>query len=679
MAKQNAESYYASEQMAQKKGIGRWAGKAAAKAKTQARAESEWVVTQVYNADCVWLSNETKRPDGTQAEGKRSYLAHIKAPRENRQAGEGAADVYAWEAKEFVRKALIGKPIKVKTIYKKQFAARPGEKVAPMTEFVSITYDGNKDIAYELVKLGLAKVIRTNEMTRADNYFELAEANEKASREGLGVHGDDSNYKEPKREDLTLPRMQNATKRENKKREILTKSRKLMRRLGLGENIDMGERSGPRSNKKRSTSQPIPAVVEYVFGATRMKVRIEVDGMIYLVILFLGGIRGMRGQDLNESQRSIQRQADEWVRRRVQQRDEVYVEIESLDKNSNFVGHVLLGQGRGAQNLSIYLLNQGWVEVFAAAARRSKYADHLTNAENNAKEQKLGMWENYVEIDATTLDPDAVNKGDPTKSGPKQSQKHSMEGKTNKANVTYVESATELFVVFTGEEEYDKNYNTVTNYMRSVTPVVNSIQQGMVFQPGDLVAGLFSGAYYRCRISSIRRKDRIHNVRFIDFGNRGPLKEAEILPLERYDDKGVCIAGQAMKSIEALAKRCRLAGLKPPPEKSHEYCNAAGTFFAQHAYGEVELEILQVRRERKFEVYEVEVKKDGVNLNELMVQEGWCRVNERAFSMWGGGKFKEECKFPDRLQRLTQLQKEAQNEHRGMYQYGTVDSEDEMA
>lgn len=410
-----------------------------------------------------------------------------------------------------------------------------------------------------------------------------------------------------------------------------------------------------------------------------MKVRIEVDGMIYLVILFLGGIRGMRGQDLNESQRSIQRQADEWVRRRVQQRDEVYVEIESLDKNSNFVGHVLLGQGRGAQNLSIYLLNQGWVEVFAAAARRSKYADHLTNAENNAKEQKLGMWENYVEIDATTLDPDAVNKGDPTKSGSKQSQKHSMEGKTNKANVTYVESATELFVVFTGEEEYDKNYNTVTNYMRSVTPVVNSIQQGMVFQPGDLVAGLFSGAYYRCRISSIRRKDRIHNVRFIDFGNRGPLKEAEILPLERYDDKGVCIAGQAMKSIEALAKRCRLAGLKPPPEKSHEYCNAAGTFFAQHAYGEVELEILQVRRERKFEVYEVEVKKDGVNLNELMVQEGWCRVNERAFSMWGGGKFKEECKFPDRLQRLTQLQKEAQNEHRGMYQYGTVDSEDEMA
>ena len=112
--------------------------------KQKAQSKSEWVVTQVYNADCVWLSNETARADGSKAEGKRAYLAHIKAPRENRQAGPGASDVYAWEVKEFLRKSLIGKPIKVKTIYRKQFAARPNEKVAPMTEFVSITYDGNK-------------------------------------------------------------------------------------------------------------------------------------------------------------------------------------------------------------------------------------------------------------------------------------------------------------------------------------------------------------------------------------------------------------------------------------------------------------------------------------------------------------------------------------------------------
>lgn len=675
MAQKNAQMYAQAEQMAQQQGKGRWAGKGSSKQKAQSKAE--WVVTQVYNADCVWLSNETAREDGSKAEGKRAYLAHIKAPRENRQAGPGASDVYAWEAKEFVRKSLIGKPIKVKTIYRKQFAARANEKVAPMTEFVSITYDGNKDVAYELVKQGLAKVIRTNEMTRADNYFQLAEANEKARGEGLGVHGDDSKYREPKREDFTLPRMSNDQQRENKKREILTKSRKLMRRLGLGDNIDMGVREvGKRSQDTRSTSQAIPAVIEYVFGATRMKARIEVDGMIYLIILFLGGVRGQRGQDLNESQRKIQKTADDWVRGRVQQRGEVFVEIESLDKNSNFVGHILMGAGRGAQNLSLFLLNKGWVEIFAPAARRSKYGKTLTDAENTAKEEKLGMWENYVEVQETTLQ--EGNKGDPARSsGPRKHQKHKMEGKKNKAQVTYVESATELFVVFMGEDEYDRSYNTVTNYMRTVNPIVNPIQKGSEFKPGDLVAGLFSGAYYRCRISSIRNKDRIHNVRFIDFGNRGPLKEAEILPLERFNAGGVCTEGTNMKNIEALAKRCRLAGLKPPPEKAADYCNAAGTFFAQHAYGEVEIEILQVRRERKFEIYEVEVKKDGVNLNELMVQDGWCRVDDRAFSMWGGGRDKRECKYPDRLKTLRDLQKDALTKHHGMYQYGNVDSDDD--
>ena len=48
--------------------------------KKKAQSKSEWVVTQVYNADCVWLSNETARADGSKAEGKRAYVAHIKVP-----------------------------------------------------------------------------------------------------------------------------------------------------------------------------------------------------------------------------------------------------------------------------------------------------------------------------------------------------------------------------------------------------------------------------------------------------------------------------------------------------------------------------------------------------------------------------------------------------------------------
>lgn len=64
-------------------------------------------------------------------------------------------------------------------------------------------------------------------------------------------------------------------------------------------------------------------------------------------------------------------------------------------------------------------------------------------------------WVNYVEVEEPVLQEGDMR--DPAKAlGPKKPEKHSMEGKTNKAQVTYVESATELFVVLMGEEKYDQ-------------------------------------------------------------------------------------------------------------------------------------------------------------------------------------------------------------------------------
>jgi len=676
MAPANRERYMADEARAQHEKKGRWATKEPpAKRKTRSPGQGEWGVTQIYNADCIQLTR--RNPTGNPGKDtKRVYLAHIKAPRENRNSPM-ESDPYAWEAKEFVRKALIGKPIRVETIYEKQFEKRKGEtKMPPLTSFVTITYpdkDGSsKDISLQLVKAGLAKLIRSNEMDRAPNFFGLTKAQEEAMKQKLNWFGDEGKYKAPTRIDLTLPRIKDDNRRKKEQQRIRVASRDIMRRLGLGENIDTDQRRPFQENEKaRKTSGPRPAVVEYVFGATRMKVRIEIKGTMYLIILHLGGIRGYRGQDLNEEQSRIQSAADEWVKKEVQQQDNVFVDIESLDRNSNFVGHILIGQGRNSKNLSFKLLDEGWVEVFANAARRSRFCDQLYKHENVAKEAGIGRWHGVNLEEEKQL---AENKGDPSKAPVKPTgpQKHRLEGSKLTATVTYVESATELFVVLTGKD-FEKDYNEVTDYMKTVNPIKNEVQE-KEFRAGDLVAGLFQNAYYRCRISSIR-KDRIHNVKFIDFGNRGQLREEEIIPLERREN-GV-VNGRRMKEIPALAKRCRLAGLKPPPAKAADYCYNAGNFFHSRAYGDVEIEVLQVRRERKFEVYEIEVYKDGVNLNELLVQEGWCRVDENNYFIWGGGRDKREDKFPARHKKLQELSADAISNHRGMYQYGTVDSDDE--
>lgn len=690
MAPANRDRYAKDEEMARQQLKGRWAASDRPIGKSQTKdSENEWMVTQIYNADCVLLAREVqqKKADGLEVEEKRVYFAHIRAPRSNRNS-MNPPEPYAWEAKEFVRKALIGKKISVKCIYTKQFAKRENEaRAPPPTEFVSIKYD-NKDMAHELIKQGLAKLIPLNESSKPDNYFQLSEGNDKAQREKLRMHDPnaETQYKEPVREDLTLPSargMKSERAREKKKSDILVKSRALMRRMGLGMNIDTGVRN--RDDKTRRTSAAHPCVVEYVFGATRMKVRMEYEGTMYVFLLFLGGVRQRREKDANEDQRILINKANDFVTRNVQQQDNIFVEIESLDTKSNFVGHIFLGPGGGARNnLSLRLLREGWCEMFPPAARRSKYNTLIKNTEQEAKEAHIGFWVNWSE----EAEEEVHNKGDPGRRGGARNhprEPNPLTGKKNKANVTFVESATELFLVLTGEDVYDKKFNLVTEYMKKVNPHVNKLHKDIKYKAGDIVAGLFHGAYYRCKISGIRNRDAIHNVRFIDYGNRLPLKEEHILPLERFNDDGTVNGseGTIVKAVEPLARRCKLAGLKPPPSKAMDYCNAAGEFFASHAYDEVEIEILQVSltgpKKRAFEILEIEIKKGGVNLNELMVEKGWCRVDEKNYNMWGDGRTDGRInKFPERFERLKELQKEAQENHRGMYQYGTVDSDDDM-
>merc|ERR550534_3538489 len=265
-------------------------------------------------------------------------------------------------------------------------------------------------------------------------------------KQKLNWFGDEGKYKAPTRIDLTLPRIKDDNRRKKEQQRIRVASRDIMRRLGLGENIDTDQRRPFQENEKpRKTSGPRPAVVEYVFGATRMKVRIEIKGTMYLIILHLGGIRGYRGQDLNEEQSRIQSAADEWVKNEVQQQDNVFVDIESLDRNSNFVGHILIGQGRNSKNLSFKLLDEGWVEVFANAARRSRFCNALYAHQDAAKEAGKGRWHGInleAEKQAAAM---AANKGDPSKVPVRSNvpQKHRLEGSRLKATVTYVESATE--------------------------------------------------------------------------------------------------------------------------------------------------------------------------------------------------------------------------------------------
>lgn len=365
-----------------------------------------------------------------------------------------------------------------------------------------------------------------------------------------------------------------------------------------------------------------------------------------------------------------------------QQRENVYVQIETLDKNSNFAGYLFLKTpaGRANVNVGVELLSKGYAKVFSRSVERSKYEDDMMAAEASAHEGKLGLWQYESKVD--------VSKGDPTKmgqEGPQQRepQKHPLESTKQKVQVIWAETACEFFVMFR-DEKTRKQADEVQAYMDTVNPSSNPPYDGWDPKTHDYVACLFQdGKFYRCKVVSVRKKgDAKYVVNFIDYGNREQVAGSRLLPLKRVKKNGSVdpsfarIDPTSASGIPPLAKRCSLAGLKPPPETNKSYYEAGTAFLGRKTQSlDMDMEILKVDDRRRQEKYEVTLTCQNENINETMVAEGWARMDERNSRVWG--RRDEEPQFPQMAAEMKKLQKQAQIKHRGMYKYGLVETDDE--
>lgn len=122
----------------------------------------------------------------------RVYLATVKAPTLNKAKGEDP-DPYAWDSKEALRKASIGKKVRVimefsKTVQNKQ----TGED--RNMDFASVFIEKNeKNLSVALLEKGLLKTALTKSMDNASKYLEdLLAAEKKATDSKLGVHSSQS-------------------------------------------------------------------------------------------------------------------------------------------------------------------------------------------------------------------------------------------------------------------------------------------------------------------------------------------------------------------------------------------------------------------------------------------------------------------------------------------------------
>ena len=308
--------------------------------KANAPGELEAVVSRVQSADTIFLRNKV----GAE---KRINLSSVRQPKPT----DPKQSPWVAEAKEFLRKKLIGKHIKFHIDGK-----RPGTEGYDEREMATVTYQG-KNVGLLLVESGLATVIR---------------------------HRQDDTDRSPIYDDLLLAE---ATAQEEQRGLWSPKTPSAKQYVDYSESLDKAKRQLLLLSKQRR----VPAVVDFVKSASRFTVLIPRENA--KITLVLSGIRAPRSarndQDKGEP---FGKEAHEFASKRCQQRD-VEIDVEDCDKVGGFIGTLYINR----ENFAKTLVEEGLASVHAYSAEKSGNANELFAAEQKAKDARRNLWENWQE------------------------------------------------------------------------------------------------------------------------------------------------------------------------------------------------------------------------------------------------------------------------------------------
>ncbi|KAG0320347.1 hypothetical protein BGZ99_004559 [Dissophora globulifera] len=308
--------------------------------------EFDAIVVRIMTGDTIIVRNQ-------KGQERKLRLSNIKAPaRLAQQKGVEIAS-FDYEAKEFLRKRLIGKNVHATIDYVKP----PSDQFPEATECATIKV-GEINVGEQLVARGLADVIKSRE-DRSQFYDQLLVAEAKAKEEAKGKHS----TKEPPKY-----KWSDASETAAKAKQFLPYLQR-----------------GGRTN----------AIVEYVANGSRFKLIIPKENCKMTFVL--GGVRCPRAaRSANEKSEPFGAEALDFISRRCQQR-EVEIEVDSLDKTGGFIGTMWLNK---TENVASQLLEEGLATIHSYSAEQSKYSSQLYAAERAAKQERRNLWAN--------VDPNAV-------------------------------------------------------------------------------------------------------------------------------------------------------------------------------------------------------------------------------------------------------------------------------
>ncbi|KAH9040966.1 transcription factor [Lactarius pseudohatsudake] len=310
----------------------------------------EGTVVRVWSGDQISISSKDGKERRIQLSSTRGPKCHSHSATDRLSDSKQA--YYAQEAREFLRKKLIGKNVKVHVDF-----IRPREGEYDERESATIRFGNqNVNIAEQMIEKGLASVVRhrRDDEDRSPDYDKLMAAEQTAAAEGRGIHSG-------KEQPAPRPPL-NLSEASSRAAQFLNGFKRLGR---------------------------IPAVVEYVAAGSRFKIFLPKDNQV--LTLVLGGIRAPRtARNASEKSEPYGSDAAEFATRRYMQRD-VEIEIETTDKSGGFIGALYFNKN---ENAAVTLVSEG------LATDPLPWAKQLYDAEEEAKKARRNIWSDYDETAA---------------------------------------------------------------------------------------------------------------------------------------------------------------------------------------------------------------------------------------------------------------------------------------
>jgi staphylococcal nuclease domain-containing protein 1 len=573
-------------------------------AKAGEGSKQDMVVTKIVGADTIFVRTR----DGAE---KRINLSSVRGPR----AGEGHEAPFRDEAKEFLRKKLIGRHVQVSVD-----GSKPATDEFEAREVATVSEKG-KNIGLMLVQEGLCSVIRhrKDDTDRAPNYDELLAAQETAKEEQKGIWSG----KPPKAKQY----------------------------------VDVSE-SAQKAKVQLATLQrqrKVPGVVDFCKAGSRFSILIPREGIKLTMVL--GGVRAPKaGRNPQEKGEPFGQEALDMANRRCNQRD-CEVDIHDIDKVGGFIGDLYINR----ENFAKILVEEGLASVHGYSAEKYGNVQELMAAEKKAKEAKKGMWHDY----------DPSQDEDAEETAPAESANDNPETFEKKTTdyrdvvVTNMDANGKLKI-----QEIGAGTATLTSMMREfksfhINPAnAKAIKDAP--KAGDFVAAKFDadGEWYRARIRSNDRTNKLAEVVYIDYGNTAMIPWSELRPLDQPQFSTQKLKAQA---VDASLSFIQL------PTAQHYYADAIDFIASLTADKQLVAGFDYVDAKENVSyitLYDAKSSSDmpGVNesINREVVLSGLGMV-PRKLKAWERSK-----PFESQLRALREAERKAKDDRQGMWEYGDI-------